>query len=92
MAIKMANEGDGNWIKKENKSVNQEKSLVQSYKGGMNTPHSPIGGPLKSKQQAAAQWQQIHDEQANRMIFVTIVNISSFFPSCCIHFFLLSQS
>ena len=51
MAIKMANEGDGNWIKKENKSVNQEKSLVQSYKGGVNTPHSPIGGPLKSKQQ-----------------------------------------
>lgn len=65
--------------KRENKSVNQEKSLVQSYKSGMNTPHSPIGDPLKSKKQAAVRWQQIHDKQVNRMTFITIVNISSFF-------------
>lgn len=73
--------------KKENKSVNQEKSLVQSYKSGMNTPHSPIGDPLKSKKQAAVQWQQMHDKQVNRITFITIVNIPSLFFSVAYIFF-----
>lgn len=81
MVIKMAMEGDANWLKKkrENKSVNQEKSLVQSYKSGMNTPHSPVDDPLKSKKQAAVRGQRIHGKEVNRMTFVTIVNTPSFF-------------
>lgn len=62
---------------KGNKSVKREKSLVYNSKSQTDTPLCACG-PFKSKKQAAAQGQLIHNKQVNGMIFVRIFNISSF--------------